>query len=248
MNENLEFIEAYFENKLDDSQKEIFERRCARDEDFAGEVAFYITSREAIRQSLLEQKNQLWTNTEADSARSASNNIAPVKKINFRKWLPYAAAACLLLAVAAYFFNRTETPQQLANKYVQRALISISQTMDGSKDSLQKGISFYNRGEYDSALYLFQNIYQAHPDEANAKEYSGRAYLMKKNYDEALMHFDELAKKKLFSNPGIFLKAVTLLERNKKGDKEAAKELLEQVRDQHLEGAREAAEWLRLWN
>ncbi|MEO6328210.1 MAG: tetratricopeptide repeat protein [Ginsengibacter sp.] len=247
MNETLEFIEAYFEKKLNNSQKEIFEQRCAKDENFAKEVAFYITSREAIRQTLLEQKKQLWTEIEHDTHKSKSNNTPIVKKINFQKWLPYAAAACLLISVAVYFLYRSETPQQLANNYVKQTLTQISQTMDGSKDSLQKGISFYNTKQYDSALQLFKNIYNTHPDNSDAKEYIGLVYLIKKDYENALMHFDELANKKLFSNAGVFLKAVTLLQRNEKGDKEAAKKLLQRVKDQQLEGKKEAEEWLIKW-
>jgi hypothetical protein len=45
----------------------------------------------------------------------------------------------------------------------------------------------------------------------------------------------------------LFLKAVTLMQRNKQGDKEKAKQLLEQVKDQNLEGSKEAEEWLRKW-
>jgi tetratricopeptide (TPR) repeat protein len=247
MNETLEFIEAYFEKKLSNADRESFEQRCMQEENFANEVAFYITSREAIRQKLLEQKQQLWTGSTHDGGKSISNNITPVKTLIFRKWLSYAAAACLLVAIAVYFFYRTGSPQQLANTYVQQTLAHISQTMAGSKDSLQKGISFYNTGQYDSALHLFQIIYQTHPNNNDAKKYLGLGYLMKKDYDNALLQFDELANKELFSNPGVFFKAVTLLERNGRGDKETAKELLEQVKDKQLEGKQEAAQWLQKW-
>jgi len=36
-----------------------------------------------------------------------------------------------------------------------------------------------------------------------------------------------------------------LIKRNKDGDKDAAKLLLEQVRDENLEGKNEAVEWLK---
>jgi hypothetical protein len=54
-----------------------------------------------------------------------------------------------------------------------------------------------------------------------------------------------LEKEDLRSNPGKFYKAVTLLEQNKSGDKEAARSLLKQVVDKSLEGKKDAEEWLK---
>lgn len=255
MSESLEYIEAYFEKQLSMQEKQIFEERCIQDTNFAGEVAFYISSRKVIRQTLLEQKRNQWSVyetvpaiNEPGATTALPSKPAPVKKMPFRKWIPYVAAACLLLAVATYFFYSRETTHQLANKYV-KTLTHIDQNM-GSADSLQQGINAYNKGEYDIALSIFQNVYQAYPDHSDAKEYIGLVYLMKEDYDKALIHFDELSQRKdLVSNPGVFLKAVTLLKRDKKGDKEAAKAFLKQVvQDEKLGHKKEAAEWLKKWS
>lgn len=254
MSKSLEYIEAYFEKQLSIKERQIFEDRCIQDANFAGEVAFYISTRKAIRQTLLEQKRSQWSveNTDSTVIEPDFTTILPsgpasVKKMSFRKWIPYAAAACLLLAVATFSFYGQETPHQLAKKYV-NTLTHIDQNM-GSADSLQQGINAYNVKEYDAALPIFQNIYQAYPDHSDAKKYIGLVYLMKEDYDKALIHFDELSQRKdLLSNPGAFLKAVTLLKRNKQGDKEDAKVLLEQVvQDDNLEHKKEAAEWLKKW-
>lgn len=247
MSETLGYIEDYFEEKLSSAEKQIFEDRCIQDESFAGEVAFYITSREAVRQKLLEQKREQWSVDEQGINTSTPTAAAPVKKLGFRKWLPYAAAACLLLAMTVYFLYPAKTPRQLAADYV-KSLTHIGQNM-GTADSLQQGIEDYNNGNYNKALALFEGVYQVQPENSDAKEYMGRVYLMTKDYDKALVHFDELSQKKdLVSNPGVFLKAVTLLERNKRGDKEAAKLLLEQVvGNKRLEHKKEAAEWLKKW-
>lgn len=254
MSKSLEYIEAYFENKLSIQEKQIFEDRCIQDTNFAGEVAFYISSRKAIRQKLLEQKRNQWSVDETVPAINELNTkitlpsgLAPVKRMVLRKWLPYVAAACLLLAVATYSFYSQETTHQLAREYV-KTLTHIDQNM-GSADSLQQGINAYNKREYDVALPIFQNIYQAYPDHSDAKKYIGLVYLMKEDYDKALIHFDELSQRKdLVSNPGVFLKAITLLERNKQGDKEAAKTLLQQVvQSNGLAHKKEATEWLKKW-
>ena len=81
---------------------------------------------------------------------------------------------------------------------------------------------------------------------ADAKKYSGLGYLLSETYDKALQQFNELANmKSQHNNPGIFLQAVTLLERNNPGDKEKAKQLLNVVIEQHLEGYEKAGEWVK---
>lgn len=244
MSDTLNYIESYFENRLSDTEKVRFEERCAEDEGFAGEVAFYISSREALRQTLLAQKVPLWS---AENAAAATPAAAPVKKLSFRSWLPYAAAACLVLAIAMYFFYPSANPKQLAENYAAQNLMQISHTLDASKDSLQEGIGAYNRGDYKTAIVFFQDVYKRDPANSDANRYTGLAYLMQNDYANAVRQFDELAAKKLFSNPGLFLKAVTLLKRNGAGDREAAKSLLEQVRDGGLEGKSEAGAWLKMW-
>lgn len=157
-----------------------------------------------------------------------------------------AAAACLLFAVAIYFFYRPETPHQLANKYIMEHIIQLSQTMNASKDSLQQGIAAYNNKDYKTALQIFGEIYRSNPQNFLAKKYIGFVYLAAENYDKALQQFNELANTAgVYKNPGLFLEALTLLQRNEQGDEEQAKQLLEKVVKEKTEGSREAEIWLK---
>lgn len=159
-----------------------------------------------------------------------------------------AAAAILMLMLFSYygFMQRKSDIGQLADRYVQGELLHLSVTMDGAKDSLQLGIAAYNNKAYTQANQLFEAVYQAHPQNYDALKYSGITYMVTKDYVRALTCFDELAaKKELFSNPGLFLKAVTLLQRNEEGDKAQAEQLLREVIRAKAEGSREAAQWLK---
>ncbi len=246
MSDNLEYIESYFEQKLTVADKELFEQRCSNDEDFAADVAFYISTRQAVRLSLLEQKRLVWQKAAQQQTQPASVE-APVRKMFFSKWLPYAAAACILAAIAFFSLKGTNSPPQMASEYLAKNMAHISGTMDGSRDSMQAGINFYNLGKYDTALSIFNNYSSTHPENSNAKQYAGMAYLASHKYTKALAAFDELAQQKLFSNPGLFYKAVTLLNRDEMGDKDAARKLLQQVKDKNLEGSKQATEWLANW-
>ena len=79
-----------------------------------------------------------------------------------------------------------------------------------------------------------------------AKKYAGIVSLQLKDYDKAIYYFTSLENQAgLYSNPGKFYHAVTLLKRNKTGDEDEAKELLKQVTEKSLEGSDDAAKWLK---
>jgi tetratricopeptide (TPR) repeat protein len=79
------------------------------------------------------------------------------------------------------------------------------------------------------------------------KNYIGIAYLRLGNYERALQYFKQFENDILFSNPSQINQALTLLKRNLPGDKQKAKELLEHVRDQGLEGKEIALKLLDKW-
>jgi tetratricopeptide (TPR) repeat protein len=242
--ENIEHIEAYFKNQLNDAEKKQFEERCIHDEPFAREVAVYIATEEGIRQKLLQQKKQDWGRAKG----SKLTILRPLKKITVHIRFYYAAAACFIIAVSIFFLFGRQTPHRLASRYIDEHLILLSHEMGRSQDSLQLGIDAYNKKEYGRALQIFKKINQSDPANKNAKKYAGLVYLVTKDYDKALQHFEELAAMKdLYKNEGLFLKAITLLQRNEKGDKAQAKQLLERVMNEKLEGRKAAESLLQKW-
>src|SRR6478735_6830809 len=150
MQQTWEYIEAYFTQSLGDEERKTFEIRCEQDVAFAREVAFYLTARSAAREVLLEDKQKKFTAD--DNAKTESVKAAAGKRIAFRKWMLYAAAACIILFVGSYFIYQSPAPKQLANKYVKENYTILSQTMEASRDSLQLGIAAYNSQDYQRAL------------------------------------------------------------------------------------------------
>ena len=268
MSASLTYIEAYFTGQLSDAEKQQFEKQCVEDESFAADVAFYITARQGLRESLLEEKNVLWSadqsspqglvanmqggrsprdiQTEANAASTGSPERA--RKVSIAGWISYAAAACLILAFAFYFINRQDASDRLASKYVEENYVQLGTKMNTSADSLQLGITAYNQHEYSRALGYFESISPSHPDISEARMNAGLAYLMLNNYDKAIQRFDQLAAMtELEVNSGTFFKAVTLMKRNKPGDRAAARGLLTKVVQDSLAGSKQAREWLSNW-
>ncbi len=239
-----DYIEAYFTQTLGEEERKNFEKRCVNDKDFANEVAFYITSRQAIRQELLEQKQREWK--ALDAINEERHTIKPRSKIFIQRWYSSAAAACVILVTGLYFLLQSASTQQLAGDYINKNYLQLGVKMNPRPDSSQTAIEAYNNKEYNTALSLFEALEKSHPENSEEKKYAGLVYLVTKNYDKALQQFNELANMKgMFSNAGNFLKAITLMQRNAPGDKDRAKQLLQQIVKENTEGSGQAKEWLK---
>lgn len=260
MNDNLEYIDDYFQKQLSEEQRRSFEARCLSDKKFAGEVAMYVSTRQALRETLIQQKNQEWAALVPDDlltttatatagqtfepASTQSTTQAPVKKLNITRWLALAAA-CIIATVVIYPLFQQDSADQLVHEYVRNELV-LSNTMDASRDSMQTAIVAYKNQHYPEAIQIFSSLSKTHPEDQQTLKYLGQSYLLNKNYNEAINVFDRLsAIPGLQSNAGPFLKGITLMERNQPGDRQLAKTLFQQVTEQDLEGKKQAEEWLR---
>ncbi len=252
MNNKIELIENYISNSLPSEERILFEKELLVDEELNTLFKMYRTieiemenaekykDQESALKNTLQQLNAKYFNAEAKVVQMRKQN-------NFIR-VAMAAAAGLVIIIFAYFafFSSSDNLTKLSGRYVQDELTHLSLTMDGIQDSLQTGMAAYNDKDYEKALQIFEGLYKSHPNDSYVLKYKGLAFLLTKNYDMALTSFDELASQKhLFSNDGLFLKAITLLQRNANGDIDTAKQLLEQVVNEKTEGNAKAEEWLK---
>lgn len=243
--ETMEYIDSYFQQTMSEAERLVFEKRCEEDKAFAQEVAFYITARQSLREELLKQKQTSWI-TKHISIIDELPFIPKLKKSLASRWVTYLAAACIVLVASVYIFETNPSPKKLAETYIKANYTNLSLSMDASRDSLQLGIDAYNNKQYDKALTYFSGVEKKDAANSDAKKYAGLTYIQKDEYDSALMQFDALSNMKgLFSNAGDFLKAVSLMARNKPGDKKEAKQLLKKVIAEKEEGSDKATEWER---
>lgn len=237
MSDTLDYIDSYFTGQLAEAEKRQFEDRCVQDQTFAEEVAFYIQTRQLLKEELLQAKRTAW------APNGPKRQLARIRTFYLGA---AAAAAAVLIFIALYLVIRPAGPSQLAASYLHAHYDQLSQTLDGTRDSLALGITAYNNRSYSQAQDLFTALAHNHPGNTDALLYSGLVYLRQKDYDRALRQFDTLAHiPSLYSNPGPFLKAVTLLQRNAAGDRETARQLLQEVVSHGLDGSHEAAAWLK---
>ena len=248
MENYLEYIDAYFQRMLDPEEIKRFEQKIAEDPDFADEVAFYLSAKQSLKAEADLEKKQWFRQLLAE--RASVVDINQYRSSSRRVWI-YRVTAAAAVIVCAFFvwyfvFSKTTSPGQMADNYISENFKSLSVTM-GEKDSLQEGLRLYNDGQYNEALRQFESIGRRNTESYSIKKYIGITYLRLNNYDSALQYFQKFQNDTLYTNPSLFYQALTLLKRNLPGDKAKARDLLQQVRDNDLEGKEFAQKWLDKW-
>ena len=247
--DNLDYIESYFASKPDNDRTREFEKRIESDPPFAEEVAFYLSVLKVSREESDSSKKQHFKKIYQETR---VGEITPVRNISngrrVRKLAYYMAAAAVVAGIVfgTYTFTSSASPQKLADKYMHENLLTLGVTMSGRTDSTQAALQMYNEGKSAEALVQFENIIQSDTSNYRVKEYAGLAALRLKEYDKALIWFKELETYTAnYSNPALLYQSLTLMERNQSGDAAKAKQLLQTIVQNDLEGKEVAQEWLR---
>jgi tetratricopeptide (TPR) repeat protein len=244
MQNNLEYIDKYFQGSPVPDETREFEKRITEDVEFANDVAFYLASKQTIKQQSVDQKKSRFKEI---YALNTPTTTVPKKKLVRSLW-PYIAVAAMVtgLIICWYVFIKPPSTQQLAENYITENLRKLGVSMSSSKDELQKGLSFYNDGKLKQALQIFEKMIILDSSNFTAKKYAGITSLRLQQFDKAIHYFKLLEDQpNLYANPGAFLHATTLLKRNLPGDKQKAIELLNQVVQNDLEGNETAELWLK---
>ncbi len=135
----------------------------------------------------------------------------------------------------------------MADRYIKDNFFVLPGTM-GERDSMQTAIRLNNDNQLPEALRILEQLARSDPKNETAIKDAGIVCLRIKAYDQALTYFTRLQQMQyLNSNPGKFYTAITLLKRNLPGDKETAKNLLQDVSKNNLQGKTYAEKILKTW-
>lgn len=244
MDNTLDYIDNYFQGAPSPEEAQRFAQRCEADPDFAAAVAFYINARNSVSEELHAQKSAMFRERYRELSVMPAAYVPPRSLLRRLRPFITAAAACLLILLGYLFFFNRSTPEQLADKYIDREFSTLSIQMSGIMDSLQLGIAAYNREDYTTARQIFNALANEQPPDPEAVKYLGIVYLVTERYDDALAAFDRLsANRDLYVNPGLFYMALTYMKRDAPGDRAKAGQLLQKVTDLDLPGKQQASQW-----
>ena len=241
--ESLEYIDNYFKGQLAGDELARFETRIKEEPAFAEEVAFYVSALHAATEiSAEDRKNRF---LEIYRQETTAKPISTVRRL----W-PWLAAAVVAGVVAGMFIfiRPASKPQQLADIYIREHLQTLGVTMSSRADNMQTGLLLYNDGKFSESLQQFEKVIQSDTGSYDAEKYAGIVCLKLGKYDQAIGWFEKLENNThLYINYGKFYHALTLLKRGQKNDNVLAKQLLQQIVEQGLEGKENAAKWLEKW-
>ncbi len=245
--DSLEYIEDYFNEKLNPEEKTAFEKKIIADPAFAEEVGFYLSSKQVIATTTIEQKERFKKiykayKEEVPGAKQSSSVI--------RRLWPWAAAAAILAGIIFGWYTWFQSPSsgELTDNYIKENFQTLPVTMGTREDSLQVGLRFYNSGRFEESLRQFESMALRDSSFSEAKKYAGIVCLRLEQYDKAINYFVQLENNsQLYVNPGKFYRALAFMKRNLPGDTDTAKNLLQQVVENDLEGKKDAEQWLKKW-
>jgi hypothetical protein len=245
----LENIDAYFSETLSAAERKDFERKVVEDKNFAEQVAFYLSAREAAKEEVALQKKEWFRQLlKENPATGKVKHLAPVRRIGIYRLAAAASVIGLLFLGWYLFFNEAKaSPEQMATEYFNKELknLSVGMGVIEQQDSIKRGENLYNDGKLIESARYFESMYQRNNSDFEAIKDAGIAQLALENYDSALSYFKKLERFELVSNPGLFYQAITLMKRNQPHDVELAKQLLKQVHERKLEGSEIAEQWLK---
>jgi tetratricopeptide (TPR) repeat protein len=233
----LEKIDKYFNNELSLSERQDFENQLVDDSELKETVSFYLNTRNAAKQ-LADDKRRVEFEELRKELSQKSKNTGTIKPII---WLS-GLAASIVLIVGFWWFSRTPdvASDMVADTYIQEHFKNLPVKMDATADSLQMGLRLFNKQKLSDAQIVFEDILKHNNNNSEALKYAGITALQLKEYDKAIQYFQDLASQKnLFSNPGKFYHALTLLQKSPPY-KQEANILLKEVIEQNLEGKEEA--------
>lgn len=238
-------IEAYFNQELSAEKQKELEQRIMSDPFFAEEVAFYLSAKQLAARAMTEKRENL---KRVFEEYKNEHSIVKTQPVLIRKILPWMAAAAVLAAIiwGITLLRQPSSLKELADRYVRDNLSVLAVTMSARHDSLQAALALYNEGKLQAAQKQFEQMVTPDAASFEASKYAGISALRLGDYDKAILHFKQLESyKNLYSNPGKFYHALTLMKRNQPGDKLQAKELLLAVVRSESEGKKEAQAWLK---
>lgn len=197
--EHITLFDQYLSNELDAEARANFEARLEQEPEFKVSFEKYREFEQTIRDAETAEIYDRVRSWESKSGQS-SGGKSPRKL-----WIAVAAAAAVVAVLFTIDWGGPSNGELVAQYFEPYGNVS---TVRGKKETIDKGLMYYEKGEYQKALLHFEN----YPEDTLAIFYSGEAYLALDEYQKAVEAFDAIiAMDNLFSEVAMFHKALALV-------------------------------------
>ncbi|MBD1261578.1 hypothetical protein HZY62_13320 [Maribacter polysiphoniae] len=182
MSKQEDLIEKYIQNRLSPEERVMVDELLHNDIDFQKELTLQANLKKAIRKEDDDRFRDLISELE-----SKAKIEKPITRRSYVKWL--AAASVLLFVGLTYFLTMDQkvSTDDLFASYFEpyRNVVQPLQRGDGYQDEKTLAFLAYERGEYDTAISLFSNLYST-TKEPYYLFYKANALLKLKKANEAV--------------------------------------------------------------
>jgi len=177
-------IERYFDNLLSPEEMTRVEQLRKTDLNFQEEFELFEKAHQAIKFStIIDLKAEI-----KGIHQGMNDSSKEAKTINLR-WIAVAASILIIVSVGLY-------AQQFSNQNLySEAYTPVSDyitNMDGDLSEMEKAMKFLDQKQFDSASYLFNNIY-ATTGEQSALFYAGHSHFQAGRIEKAIESWNKVS-------------------------------------------------------
>ena len=187
--ENIDLIERYLDQKLNEKERADFEARLASDADFASDFEKHETTHKLLDFMISENlRSQL------KSLESEDTKVVPM--ISRSRRLSFVAiAATVAILVGAFFFLRpgNMSSQQLAMEYYETPAFNMRGVDDAMPSGLSEGLKALQSGNFAEAITILESVDASDNYYTTSRYYLGHAYYGAGNYANAMTSFEMAA-------------------------------------------------------
>ncbi len=223
---NIELIDNYLKGNLSDNAAQEFEHRLETDTTFAASVALQKDVVSGIESHFDTQLKEKLQHVENEFTKDEKET----KVIPLRNWKPLAIAASVVLIVAFSYLKFFNTPntQDVYLSYYEPYPNIVSPSERSAESQKQDAMSFYEKGDYETAASLFITDLKTSPNSDYIQFYMALSQLSLKNAKDAIPLLKNLANQdnSKFQAPAAWYLALSYTQA---GDSNSAKKQLQSI-------------------
>lgn len=232
----LEAVERYYTNAMTNEERQEFDKRLQADSEFKTQVE---TARMLMlgieTQSLIEQLDDYHKDIPEKPHHNTSSKIMSLR------FLKYAAAVIILIAIGSFWFFGTSSHEKLYTQYFTPDPGLPTAMGNTEYYDFYDAMVNYKRGDYKIAISKWEKIYQNKPENDTINYFLGVAHLADKNIEKSISFLKKTADvtESNFNNDAHFYLGLAYLKINnrdlaikylKLNNSEKSKELLDKLK------------------
>ena len=202
---NIDGIEKYFNNELNDQEKKALETNIESDEDLKVVFNQHLLAQEAIELIIEDNlRDQLKALEDASSKTQTTHEEGKVISIASRRRRlirVISLAASVALMIGMFFVvqqNTLNTSDDSLAGYYKKPDFSAERGFKGAEDefdvgSLKEGLQALEANQYEKAVQAFQGVSENNPYYLSAQYYLGHAHYLNGAFESAEQIFEAVA-------------------------------------------------------